>query len=47
MLQEELLKKCQCAHIGGLITKIPMGCAELPISPWLFQIRLSASWEEG
>lgn len=42
MLQEELLKKCQHGHTGGLITKIPTGCADLPVSPWL-----SASWEEG
>lgn len=46
-LQGGLLKTCQHGHIGGLSTKIPMGCADLPGSPWLFQVRLSASWEEG
>lgn len=47
MLQEELFKKCHHGHVGELITKILMGGADLPISPWLFHIRLSASWEEG
>lgn len=40
-------RKCQHGHIGGSVTKIPMGCADFPTSPWLFQVRLSASWEEG
>lgn len=43
MLQAELLKSVHMEiDRGGLIIKIPTGCADPPVSPWL-----SGPWEEG